>query len=86
MRSPVGSDGRQQRALAVDALVAEARDLRREAAEQDVVDARRVVPRHAGDAGALRPHLARRVDEDFGDVLVRQPLLERRKIGGEIDA
>ena len=56
----VGSVGREQGTLAVDALVAEARDLRREAAEQDVVDTRRLVPRHAGDTGALGPHLARR--------------------------
>ena len=44
------------------------------------------MPLHPGRASALRPDLSRLVYQDFGDVLVRKPLLERRDIGGKIDA
>ena len=76
----------QKRVFAVDPLMADARDLFGEALDQPIVDLGNAMALHPRLRAVLNPHLARPVDEDFGDGVAVQPFAKRGEIGVEIDA
>ena len=72
---------REQRPLAADALVADPRHLLGKPLQQRVVDLRRLVAGHL--PALLDPHFARPIDQEFGDVVLREPGAERLEISVE---
>jgi len=72
--------------FAVDPLMADAGDLFGEALNQAIVDLGNAMALHSRLRAVFHPHLARPVDEDFGDGVAVQPFAERGEIGVEIDA
>ena len=82
-RDPSGKRRREQRMLAVDALVGRRGDLPREPPQRGIVEPRLVValdPRRG-----LEPHFARAVDVEIGDVAAFEEGGQRREEGVEID-
>ena len=72
--------------VAMDALVADPRDLFGQALEQLVVHRRHRHALHAAAFRVLDPHFAGSVDQDLGHRLALQSRAKRRKVGVEVDA
>ena len=67
--------------LAVDALVADPRNLFGQALDQPVIDMRRLDALHARRGSILDPDFAGTVDEDFRHRVAVEPFTERLEIG-----
>ena len=72
--------------LAIDALVADARDLLGQALDQRIIDLGRLDLLHARRRAVLDPYFAGAVYENLGDTVARQPAPERGQVGVEIGA
>src|SRR5690349_819556 len=77
----VGEHRREKRPFAADSLVADPSDLFREALKQRIVDLGRLMAGHA--AALLNPDLTRPIDQDLGNIRLREPSMERLEISLE---